>query len=91
MGQPCVKTTKRTPGPSTVPKLSREWILPFIVSIFLFIIDIVPVTIQVYYLRGKKANAEKIFRDKIFLDRLSDRGKYIILLGIATRQETAAG
>ena len=53
--------------------------------------DIVPVTIQVYYLRGKKANAEKIFRDKIFLDRLSDRGKYIILLGIATRQETAAG
>lgn len=38
--------------------------------------DIVPVTIQVYYLRGKKANAEKIFRDKIFLDRLSDRGKY---------------
>ena len=30
MGQPCRKTTKRTPGPSTVPKLSVECTLPFI-------------------------------------------------------------
>ena len=27
-GQPCIKTTKRIPGPSTVPQLSMEWIFP---------------------------------------------------------------
>jgi len=27
-----MKITKRIPGPSTVPKLSKEWILAFIIS-----------------------------------------------------------
>ena len=28
MGQPWKNTTRRIPGPSTVPKLSMEWIKP---------------------------------------------------------------
>ena len=30
IGQPWTKTTNRMPGPSTVPILSREWILPLV-------------------------------------------------------------
>ena len=30
MGHPCTNTTNLTPGPSTVPKLSKECILPCI-------------------------------------------------------------
>ena len=28
IGQPCMNTTNRMPGPSTVPKLSVEWMRP---------------------------------------------------------------
>ena len=37
--QPCIKMTKRTPGPSTLPKLSVEWINPVTFPMFSIIIS----------------------------------------------------